>query len=66
MDGKEAVRTHTLATSIFRHLHLYRMKFPRFGPHNSPLAVIFYPAVCRPMGAPYQKKYATCSYIIHQ
>ena len=36
-DVKEAVRAHTLATSIVRHLHLYRMKFPRFGPHNSPL-----------------------------
>ena len=36
-DVKEAVRSHTLATSIVRHLHLYRMKCPRFGPHNSPL-----------------------------
>ena len=36
-DAKEAVRSHTLATNIVRHLHLYRMKCPRFGPHNSPL-----------------------------
>ena len=39
-DVKEAVRAHTLATSIIRHLHLYRMKCPRFGPHNSPLVCL--------------------------
>ena len=39
-DVKEAVRAHTLATNIIRHLHLYRMKCPRFGPHNSPLVRI--------------------------
>ena len=34
-------RAHsTLATSIVRHLHLYRMKCPRFGPHNSPLVIV--------------------------
>ena len=42
-DVKEAVRAHTQTTSIVRHLHLYRMKCPRFGPHNSPQAA-FYPA----------------------
>ena len=40
-DLEEAVSAHTLATSIVRHLHLYRMKCPRFGPHNSPLVVNF-------------------------
>ena len=41
-DVKEAVRAHTPATSIVRHLHLYRMKCPRFGPHNSPLVTVFF------------------------
>ena len=31
-DVKEAVRAHTQATSIVRHLRLYRMKCPRFRP----------------------------------
>ena len=30
-DVKEAIRAHILVTSIIRHLHLYRMKCPRFG-----------------------------------
>ena len=46
-DVKEAVRPHTLATSIVRHLHLYRMKCPRFGPHNS-LLVYTCQVECRP------------------
>ena len=39
-DVKEAVRAHTLSMGVVRHLHLYRMKCPRFGPHKSPLVLV--------------------------
>ena len=39
-DVKEAVRAHTLSMGVVQHLYLYGMKWPRFGPHKSPLVLV--------------------------